>query len=129
MRRSEEEARYRYQIDPTYHKLVTIIEQLMQETKLSPNEIHDAVNLAADRFYSQFYSGKMNIYHQFKREIQGEWIGESTNNVSVGSRQCGKSWIQEQFMNVVDESSEFTHEQAEWLKTRKYMPFPVRNEN
>lgn len=49
MRECERRARYLYLNDPIFHKVVECLEKLMKETKLSPNDVHDAVNLAADR--------------------------------------------------------------------------------
>ncbi len=42
-------ARERYMDDPLFHNTVCVIRQLLTETRLSPNELHDAVNLAADQ--------------------------------------------------------------------------------
>lgn len=51
MREAESFARSRYLNDSNFHNLVSCIERLMAETKLSPNEFHDAVNLAAKSIY------------------------------------------------------------------------------
>ncbi|GMB01058.1 hypothetical protein [Pelosinus sp. IPA-1] len=58
MREYEYIARQRYLNDPQYHNLVNLLESLMDETGISPNEFHDAVNLAADRHKADYYEIK-----------------------------------------------------------------------
>jgi len=48
MKEHEYIARQRYLNDPQYHNIVNLLEKLMNETRISPNEFHDAVNLAED---------------------------------------------------------------------------------
>lgn len=48
MRQYKYEARQRYNSDPTFHAVVRTLGKWMLEFKLSPNELHDAVNLAGD---------------------------------------------------------------------------------
>lgn len=55
----------RYLDDPIFHNLVSLIEKLMSETKLSPNEFHDAVNVAASR-------QSVNRYYDLKGVEHGE---------------------------------------------------------
>jgi hypothetical protein len=49
MKEHEYMARQRYLNDPQYHNLVKLLIKLMDETGISPNEFHDAVNLAANK--------------------------------------------------------------------------------
>ena len=56
MKECEYIAQQRYLNDPHYHNLVNFLEKFMNETGMSPNELHDAVNLAVDnRRVANFY--------------------------------------------------------------------------
>lgn len=60
MKQREYLARQRYNYDPNFHAVVSVLEKWMIELKLSPNDLHDAVNLAGDltsmeRYYEKFY--------------------------------------------------------------------------
>lgn len=48
MRECEHMARERYLNDPVYHNIVNMLEVFLKEARVSPDELHDAVNLAAN---------------------------------------------------------------------------------
>lgn len=43
-------AREQYLIDPKFHNIVDMLEHMLSEEIISPGELHDAANLAADRY-------------------------------------------------------------------------------
>lgn len=60
MKENERRAQHRYLNDPYFHTLVNNLEKFMMEVAIDPNEIHDAVNLAADNV--RIYKSENYLY-------------------------------------------------------------------
>lgn len=56
MKQRDYETIQRYNNDPTFHSIVSALGKWMIDFKISPNELHDAVNLAGDITSSKRYT-------------------------------------------------------------------------